>query len=176
MVDIDQYDIPLSKLEAQVLGWVDEAISLRHGTVGDPHNRKLRDYDPQSPHEWVDYIRVVLARADRIDELRTACTRARHRAKRAQSEATFVAENALDEATAKRAARRVDFETGKERESQAKLDSFEKRREAHQTARLVDVTTEAHTVISDIYWQLDAMRKDARALLHALQFEASLDR
>jgi hypothetical protein len=174
--DISQFDIPFNEIESKVIALVEEAVALRYGTLGDPNDKKLRDYDPESPHEWVDYIRIVMARADRIDELRTVCTRMRGRAKRAQAEAQFKAEQKLYQATSDRASRRRDFETGRERDADAKLESFEERRAAHQTARLVDVTSEAHTVISDIYWQLDAMRKDARALLHALQFEASLER
>lgn len=175
MTDIDQFDIPLSAVEAQVTEWVKEALELRHGVAGDEKGR-LRDADPETYLEMVDLLRRVRARADRVDGLLATVTRARGRARRAQTEAAFVAENALNQATSDRATRRRDFETGRERDADAKLETFEQRRAAHQTARLVDVTSEAYEVINQVHWQFDAMRKDLRASLHALQFEASLER
>ncbi|WNN95048.1 hypothetical protein SEA_MAGRITTE_71 [Microbacterium phage Magritte] len=175
MTDLDAYDIPFSKVEEQVMGWVTEALELRHGEAGDKDGR-LSDADPEDPRDMMNLLRRVRARADRVDGLLAAATRARGRARRAKTEAEFVAANELDKATSKHASRRQEFSSGKEREAEAKLDTFEQRRLAHQAARLVDVTTEAHDVINQIHWQFDAMRKDLRASLHALQFEASLER
>lgn len=175
MPDLDVYDIPFSDLEQQVMGWVTEALELRHGSAGDPKG-KLHDADPEDPRGMMDLLRRVRARADRVDGLLATVTRARGRARRAKTEAEFVAANALDTATSNRATRRRDFETGREREADAKLDTFEQRRLAHQAARLVDVTTEAFDIISQVHWQFNAMRQDIRAALHALQFEASLER
>lgn len=175
MTSLADFDIEFTGLELQVENWVKEALDLRHGEAGDKEGR-LRDADPEDPHDMMNLLRRVRARADRIDGLLAAATRARGRARRAKAEAEFVAANALDGATAKRAERRRDFETGREREADAKLDTFEERRIAHQATRLVDVTTEAYDVINQIHWQFDALRKDLRASLHALQFEASLER
>ena len=157
------------------MGWVTEALDLRHGAAGDPKG-KLSEADPEDPRDMMDLLRRVRARADRVDGLLAAATRARGRARRAKTEAEFVAANELDKATSNRASRRQEFSSGREREAEAKLDTFEQRRLAHQAARLVDVTSEVHDVINQIHWQFDAMRKDLRASLHALQFEASLER
>jgi len=175
MASLEEFDIPFSGMEAQVMGWVTEALELRHGAAGDKDGR-LRDADPEDPRDVMNLRRRVRARADRVDGLLAAATRARGRARRAKAEAEFAADNDLSEATSKRATRRRDFETGREREADAKLDTIETRRQAHQAARLVDVTNEAYEVINQIHWQFDAMRKDLRASLHALQFEASLER
>lgn len=175
MTTLDDLDVPLSQVEQQAMDWVKEALELRHGVAGDPKGR-LSEADPEDPRDMMDLLRRVRSRADRVDGLLAAATRARGRARRAKTEAEFIADNALNDATSKRASRRVDFETGREREADAKLSTFEQRRLAHQAARLVDVTTEAYDVISQIHWQFNAMRQDLRASLHALQFEASLER
>ncbi len=157
------------------MSWVSEALELRHGEAGDKEGR-LRDADPEDPDDMMKLLRRVRARADRVDGLLATATRARGRARRAKTEAEFVAANELDKATTNRASRRQEFSSGREREAEAKLDTFEERRLAHQATRLVDITTEAYDVINQIHWQFDAMRKDLRASLHALQFEASLER
>ena len=172
---IDAYDIPLSQMESRILGWVEEAVEVRHGVWGDPEGR-LRDSDPDSPLGALGLLQRVRRRSDRIDELLATATRARARARRAKDEAAFTADVALMTATSERAGRRVAYEAGREREADAKLSSMEERRLAHQASRLVDVTQEAYDVISQIHWQLEALRKDLRSTLHALQFESTLER
>ena len=58
----------------------------------------------------------------------------------------------------------------------AKLATFEERRNEHQAKRLLDVADETVEVINQMHWSLDALRKDLRGTLHALQFESSLER
>ena len=169
------YDVPFGTLEGQVMGWVQEALDLRHGTAGDPKG-PLRGVHPETGPEVQDFLLRVRVRSDRVDELLSKATLARGRAKRAKEEAAFHADQALMEATQQRAARRVEFSSAREREADAKLDSFEERRIAHQGDRLVSITNDAYEVISQVHWQLDAMRKDLRAQLHALQFESNLER
>lgn len=124
----------------------------------------------------MDLLRRVRARSDRVDELRARVTLARGTARRAKEEANFLADQALMTNTQQRAARRVEFSSAKEREADAKLDSFNERRLAYQRDRILSVTIDAYEVIDQIHWQLDAKRKDLRASLHALQFESSLER
>lgn len=174
-MSLDVYDIPFSGVEKQAMDWVKEALELRHGEAGDKDGR-LGEADPEDPRAMMDLLRRVRARADRVDGLLAAATRARGRARRAKAEAEFSADNAMNEATSERASRRREFESSREREADAKTKTFEQRRMAHQASRLVDVTTEAYDVINQIHWQFDAIRKDLRASLHALQFEASLER
>ena len=175
MTDISTYDIPFSDLEKTVVAWVAEALELRHGDAGDPQGR-LKDAPTDTSTEVMDLLRRVRSRSDRVDGLLANAISARGRARRAQNEAAFAAETALYQATQNRAGRRREFESGREREADAKLDSFEERRVAHQGARLVDVTQEAYEQINKISWQLNALRSDLRETLHGIQFEASLER
>lgn len=171
------HDIPFTGLEATVVAWVEEALELRHGAVEDPAGRLGAGPIEDSPTAWVEYLRRVRQRADRVDELLAKVTRAKGRAKRAQDQAQFSAELAYDEAMRDNAAnRRAEFVTAKEKHADAALDSLEQRRLAHHAARLVSVTAEAYDVVNQVHWQLDAIRKDTRSTLHALQFEASLER
>ena len=164
-----------SDFEAQIMAWVTETLELRHGEAGDPKGR-LRGAEQESIAEMTDLLRRVRARSDRIDELLSKVTLARGRARRAKEEAAFTADRALMQATQIRGAKRTEFSSAAERAADAKLDSFEERRVAYLRDRLVSVTNDAHEVISQVHWQLDAIRKDLRASLHALQFESSLER
>ena len=175
MTSINDFDIPLTELEQKVMSWVAEALDLRHGVAGDPEG-KLNDAPAETSTEVMNLLRRVRARADRVDGLLANAISARGRARRAQTEAAFVAENRLDQATRERGQKRREFESGKEREADARLETFEERRMAHQAARLVDVTAEAYEQISKISWQLNALRSDLRETLHGIQFEASLER
>jgi len=164
-----------SDFEAQIMAWVTETLELRHGEAGDPKGR-LRGAEQESIAEMTDLLLRVRARADRVDELLSKVTLARGRARRAKEEAAFTADRALMQATQIRGAKRTEFSSAAERAADAKLDSFEERRVAYLRDRLVSVTNDAHEVISQVHWQLDAIRKDLRASLHALQFESSLER
>jgi len=175
MTTLDDLETPLSKLETAVISWLAEALELRHGDAGDPKG-KLKDTHPEGVAEVTDFLLRVRQRSDRVDELLAKTTRAKARARRAKEEAEFLAEQALYKATQVHAGRRVDFSAAREREADAKLDAFEERRLAHQANRLVNVTSEAYDVVNQVHWQLDAMRKDLRATLHAFQFESSLER
>ena len=163
------------ELEQQVLSWVDEALELRHGAAGDPKG-SIRGAAQETPEEALDLLLRIRVRSDRVDELLSKATLARGRARRSREEAAFAADLALMEATQRRAAARVEFSSGREREAEAKLDSFNERRVAYLRERLVSVTNDAYDVISQIHWQLDAIRKDLRATIHALQFESGLER
>lgn len=177
MTTLDELEVPLSELETRVLSWVKEALELRHGEAGDPQGaiRGWGSADDSIP-EVQNLLLRVRARSDRVDELLAKATQAKARAKRAQDEAAFSADRAVMEATKHHASKRAEFSSGREREAEAKLDAFEERRLAHQASRLVSVTGEAYEVINQVHWQLDAIRKDLRAILHALQFESGLER
>lgn len=176
MSELADYDLPFSGIESRLVGWVSEALELRHGAAEDPQG-KLTPVDPsEGPPAITESLLRVRARSDRVDELLSRITLERGRAKRAKEGAQFAADTALMEATQVRASRRAEFSSGREREAEAKLDSLEQRRMAHQADRLVSVANDAYEVINQVHWQLDAIRKDLRATLHALQFESSLER
>lgn len=160
-------------LSSEIMAWVDEAIELRHGTAGDPAG-PLRGSPEETMAEVVQLLQRVRMRSDRVDELLTKTALAKSRIKRASDDAKFSAETAIYTATQQRSARKGEFTSGREIEADAKLDSFEARRQAHQLALLVDQATTAYDVINNINWQLANIRNDLRARLHALQFEASL--
>lgn len=175
MTDLDVYDIPFSGFEKQIMLWVEEAVELRYGAAGDPEGA-LTTGNETTPAEALAFLRRVRQRADRVDELLTVIIRAKGRARRLRDGAAFHADNALTTAVVERGTHRKEFSSGRERESEAKLDSFEERRTAHTAARLVDITIEAYDVVNGIHWGLDAIRKDLRSTLNALQFEATLER
>lgn len=162
-------------VERKLVGWIEEALELRHGVAGDPAGT-LADAPEDTPAEIMELLSRVRKRSDRVDELMSLSTIARGRARRAREHATFVADNAVSQATQVEAARRIEFSSAKEREATAKLAAFAERREAFLRNRLVSNADDAYEVISQIHWQLDAIRKDLRARLHALQFDAGLER
>jgi hypothetical protein len=177
MDEVAVFDIPFTDLEERIVGWVREALDLRHGTAEDPDGTLAGILEVEHPDEAVHALRRVVARIDRLDRLMASVTQARGRAKRAEDQAKFVADQAYDEATRLNAAnRRAEFITAKERHADAALDSLEQRRIAHHAARLVSITAEAYEVVNQVHWQLDGLRKDLRTILHALQFERSLER
>jgi hypothetical protein len=173
VADLNSFDLPLTELEAVLSKWTQEAVEMRYGVAGDPDG-KLTSGTDDSPAEAVAYLRRVRQRADRVGELLAAAKRARGRARRALAESAFATDNEV--ATGIKKQGRVEFQSHREREVEAKLDAFESRRIEHQAKRLVSVADEAVDVISDMHWSLDAIRKDLRSTLHALQFEASLER
>lgn len=174
-VDLSVYEVPLTHQEETALGWIREALDLRHGAANDPQGT-IKGVYPETVPEIMDLLRRVRTRSDRVDGLLGAATQALARSRRAQDEAAFQAESALYNATTERAGRRREFESGREREADAKTATIEQRRAAHQASRLVGVTKEAYDVISQVHWQLDGIRKELTAQIRALQFESSLER
>lgn len=174
--ELSVYDIPFTGVEEAVMGWVREALELRHGTAGDPDGSLLGVLEAEDHAMALFQLRRVRARADRVDGLLAKVTQAKARAKRAQDNAQFEADQAFDEAARNNAARRASFASREERKADAALDSLEARRIAHHAARLVSVTTEAYDVVSQVHWQFEGLRKDLLAVLRAYQFEASLER
>lgn len=179
MTSFFEYDLPFNEQEERVIGWAREALDLRHGDAGDPKG-SIRGWgsSDDSPTDVLDLLLRVRQRSDRVDQLLANVTMAKSRAKRAHEEATFAAEIAKAEATKEYAnsGRRREFASAKETDSEATLQSLEQLRTAHRAARLVSVTSEAYDVVNQIHWQLESIRKDLRATLHALQFESSLER
>lgn len=171
------FDVRFIDLEITVYAWVEEALELRHGTAGDPDgplsNLDLRTTDYPA---LVAALERVRKRSDRVDELLSKVTQAKGRAKRAEAQAAFAAQNAKDSAARVNSTRRAEFSARFEREADANLDSLEERRIAHHAERIVAVTAEAFEIVNQVHWQLDSLRKDIREMMRVLQFESSLDR
>lgn len=171
------HDIPLTKMESTIMGWVQEAIDLRYG-AGNDTGGALTPVSMSDGYNAIENMLIrVRGRSDRIDELLTKITQARARAKRIQDQAAFAAKVAYDTATQNNAvSRTTEFSTREERNADAMLASLEEKRLAHQSERMVSITVEAYEVINQIHWSLDSIRKDLRSSLHSLQFESSLER
>lgn len=172
------YDIPFGKIESLVMSWVTEALDLRHGDAGDPQGALRAVGMEEGLHGVLDELVRVRSRSDRVDGLLAKVTQARGRARRAKEHAEFIANQAYDSAQVDNQARRLpnSFMTKEEKNADAALASLEERRASHQAERLVSITAEAYDVINQIHWQLNAIRTDLRALVHAIQFENSLER
>ncbi len=178
MIDeLDEYDLPFTEVEQRVQDWVKEALDLRFKDAGDPEGPlNALEYDTM-PTVMNALLLRVRQRSDRVDQLLMNVTRARARAKRVKATAIFNAEIAYDTAMQANANKRTrEFVTAAERNADAALDSLTQKRVAHHAQRAVDVTEEAYEVIKGVHWQLDAIRKDLRAAIHQLQFEAGLER
>jgi hypothetical protein len=171
------YDLPFSDMESAVMAWAREALELRQGAADDPEGRIGIVHIAEGHRAVLDMLIRVRRRSDRIDELLAKATQAKARAKRTQDQAKFEAAVAYDSATNENALHRTqEFVTGAERHADAALASISERRKAHQAERLVSITTEAHKLISDASWQLADIRKELREIIHAIQFESSLER
>jgi hypothetical protein len=173
-----QYDIPFNKLEAALMAWATEAQELALGAGGDPEGPlSLNSLDWEDPRAISEALRRARSRSDRVAGLLARATAARHRAGRAQASAAFAAESAFDAATDTNAkGRTVQFVTREERVAAANIESIEQQRIAHFSERTTDIATEVHTIINQMHWHLDGVRKDLRAALHELQFESSIER
>lgn len=164
-------------LEEMLLNWTAEAFELRHGEASDPEG-KLHSVDPTDGIDAVSHMLLrVRQRADRVEFILGKVTQARYRVRRAREAAVFEAEVAYDTASDANAKARVrEYVTREERHAEAALESLEARREAHLAERRQSIADEAYEVVKQIDWQLNAMRTDLRASLHALHFESNLER
>lgn len=178
MTKLAAYDIEFSDIEKKVLGWVEEALELRHGTAEDPEGtikEGFAELNVQDGRDIIDLMFRIRKRSDRVDYLLALLTSARGRARRAQAEAKFVAENKYDEAMQQRSNARRDFESAKSIQANAAIDSIDDRRIAHKAARLVSVTEEGYEVVNQIGWQLQRFRDDLKEMLRNIRHEHSLD-
>lgn len=176
--ELFKYDIPFSELEAKVLSWAQESLELAYGEGGDPEGT-LPDYPPlaEGAYPLTEFLKRVVQRVDRVDELYSKATQARARARRAKDQASFDAQVAYDTAMRDNQGRRASiYVTREEKNADATLDSLEEKRVAHHADRLVSVTQEAYDVISQCHWFLEGKRKDVNMLLKALSFERSIER
>lgn len=177
MAELDTYDVPFNDLENQLMGWVREALELRHGEANDPEGKLSLPTPSLGTGAVLGSLLRVRSRLDRVDELVSKATQAQYRITRAEASARFDADAAWDRAAQRnRAATVGQFTSAKERAADASLDSFEQKRTAHSAARLVSVATEALAVIKQTYWGLNALREDHNTVLRTLQFESSLER
>jgi hypothetical protein len=175
--DLSVYEVPFGDVEQRLLAWVEEALELRHGAAGDPLGPiKALDFSDGPEIVRNDLIRARM-RQDRVDELASLATRARGRIDRVRKEAARQAEEAYDLANRHNAAnRRAEFTTGREKHSDANLDTLEQRRTAAEAERLASFAEECERVIRAKSFELGGVRDDLKHVLRGLQFESSLER
>lgn len=167
----------IEQLQKKLLKMAEEAIALRYEAGDDPEG-PLTPLDTTASYtEVMHELYRTRMRADRIEHLMAKVTQVRGRLRRNRNEKKFEADMRHAAAMRENSARRSfeSFSSAKERDSEASLDSFEQLRESHQAAKILDVADECHEVISKLYWQLSDIRKDLRALLHALEFQSTLE-
>jgi hypothetical protein len=178
-VNLDVYDVPLSDLEATLVGWAAEALDLRFGVVA---GRAAPDLPPpqSGPSDVLEQLRAVRARLDGVERLLGSATRARGRAQRAATEAKALAEHAWDE-TANRArsggARRGgEYEGARERYADWNLATIPQQRAARAAERLAGVATESLDVVRLTHRGLEGLRNDLHLMLRAMNVESALER
>jgi vacuolar-type H+-ATPase subunit I/STV1 len=165
------------KVEEMLLLYVQEALDLRHSDADDPEGA-LTPVDPTEGHQAVMHMLLrVRQRSDRSDFILARVTQLRARVRRARDEAKFEADLRYDQATDENARTRVkEYSTRDERHAAAALEALEEKRAAHLADRLVSVADEAYEVVKQIDFQFGSIRNELRAMLHALQFESTLER
>lgn len=176
--ELDQYDIPFTDIEQKMIDWTKEALALRHEAGEDPEGSLNEHFPVDSPEAILATLMRVNQRAFRVDALMAKITQARGRSRRVKAQSEFEAQRAYDLAMRNNASKRSadSFISAKEKDSDANLEAFEQKRIAHQSGRVVSISEECHEVITQVHWQLEGMRRDLRGMLHALQFDSSLER
>ena len=163
------------KIEATVLGWVDEALELRHGDAGDEEGPLRNVSIEEGVHAVMYELTRVRKRVDRVDFLRTKVAILRSKLKKAKAVAKFQADSKLMEATSHRNRVKLDYDSAAAVKAEAGLDSFEERRAAHEAQVLLDTVEDSYWIIVKIAAELDSIRTDLRAIIKSLQFESTLE-
>lgn len=172
MIDLAQYDLPLTEVESQLAAMVAEALGLR---FQDTEGLALAVAGPQ---DLIQALVRVRARLDRLEELYTVSLRAKGRTVRAAQEATRIADEAWNAVSvaSRQGHRRSDYVGAKEHYADNSIATLNEQRGAKQAHRLADYATEANEVIRLVHRGLDAYRSDILAIIRAKQFETHLER
>lgn len=177
MTTLSEYERPFSAVEERLLGWVQEALELRHGEAGDPLGKIQALEVSDGPDQALLNLSRARMRQDRLDELQANARVARGRISRARKAAAQEAKDAYDRANQANASRRREsFTSAKERDSDASLDSIEERRTAFEAERLESFAEECFNVINDAARQMGSLRDDLKHTIRAYQFESNLER
>lgn len=160
----------MTDVEAQLAGWTEEALELRHGEADDPLGRvRLPDYE-LGEHAFVDMLGRVRQRLDRVEELQSMARRAKGRVMRMRENAEFEASLKYDQAIATQDSRHRQYALGDEKRADAALASLTEKREAHRLKRVESFASEALDVIGQCYWGLEKLREDILQLLKIQRF------
>lgn len=154
------------QIEEELLGWATEALELRHGVAGDPEGKVSLPPYQAGEYAAIDMLQRVRQRLDRVEELQSKARQAKGRIMRLREQADFDAQEAyaktMDE---RRNAYVQEYVSAAEKDSAARLGSFNERRQAHQMKRLESFATETLDVLGQCYWGLEKLREDILQML-----------
>lgn len=165
MTSMSAYDIPFEGNEKALLGWVEEALELRHGIAGDADGPIELPPFEAGRDAVLDVVRRVRVRLDRIEELQAKARQVKGRVSRVKANAEFEADIAYDEAMMKQANRGREYVSSVQLRSEASMDSIDQKRTVHQTNRLLSIADESYDVIKGCYWGMDKIRSELLEML-----------
>jgi hypothetical protein len=168
MTNLDDSEQPLSQVEVQLATWTEEALRLRFESVSEI------DYTVVGTDSIRRQLHLLRQAMDAVERLQGNCLRVRGRARRAAKHARSVADEGWDQAVVQQP--RVEYQGPRERYAEASLRTFTEQRTAREGEQLVLAADTAYEVVRSAYQGLNSMRQDLRAMLHALQFESTLER
>ena len=172
MAGLSIYDLPFEGTETAIIGWVEEALELRHGEAGDPDGRIELPAFETGRDGVLATLRRVRVRLDRLEELQAKSRQAKGRVSRVKANAEFEAQVEYDRAMQQRGNTRVrEYVTADEKRADAALDTIAQKRVVHQTNRLQSIADEAYDVVKGCYWGMDKIRTE---LLEMLKVHESL--
>lgn len=149
----------------QLLGWVTEAMELRHGAAEDPEGRvSLPPFELGQPAA-VDMLQRVRQRLDRVEELQSLARQGLGRVIRLREEAEYELSLKYDESIANSRNRFVEYQSADEKRADAALASITEKRNLHKIKKLESHAKEALDVIGQCYWGLSNLRTDIHQML-----------
>jgi hypothetical protein len=176
---LDDFDLPLSRLEEELAEWAAEALRLRFAEVAGSPAVELPPVE-SGASEVMQRLLAVRQRLDRVEELLARATRARGRSSRAAQVAKAQADDAWDVSSQRGRAAPVrrggEFEGPRERYADNNLATLDQRRATREAERLADSASECLDVVRLCHRGLDGIRQDLLTMLRAFQFESHLER
>lgn len=165
----------LEKIKSVTESWINESIELRYGNAGDELGplRNLTEEDTVA--DIMHELGRVRQRADRISFLRTQAFILRGKLRRNKAQKAFEAEAKFEESMSSRERAKREYQSALSVKSEASLDSFQEKREAHEANMVLDIVDDAYNLIHTLNMQLDVIRNDYRAIIKGLQFQSTLD-
>lgn len=160
-------------VEEQLLGWVSEALEMRHGAGDDPSGPVSLPPFELGQYGAVAMLQRVRQRLDRVEELQSQARQALGRVMRMREQAEFDATVKYDEAMANNKARYREYALGDEKRADASLASLEEKRRLHQIKQVESHAKEALDVIGQCYWGLANLREDILQMLKIHTFVTS---
>jgi hypothetical protein len=157
--------VSTEEIEGKLLGWVEEAMDLRHGEAHDPHGKVSLPAYELGQDAAVDMLQRVRQRLDRVEELQSMSRQALGRVLRLREQADFELSLKYDESIATNRNRYLEYQSADEKRADASLASLNEKRQQHQMKRLESHAKEALDVITQCYWGLANLREDILQML-----------